>query len=308
MQDIVGKIRVVMGVGAPHIIILLAPAAGHLQETGNNQFIAAAAVSGFAQPVVHFRAAVHAEDHIAHFFIAEIHDLIGEEDAVGGDGEAEILIVELFLLPAVGHQLLDHFKIHQRLPAEEIHFQVLTGAGVLDKKIKSPLAHFIGHQGTFALVFSLPGEAVGAAQIAVMGHMKAEGFYNGLALFEIDGHIFKGIFCEKLVLLFQSLDIIKYVLQIFRSHFRISFLNNGFDLLFRGVFIKADYIIGDVVHIVDAAAVHVENNIIAVQLKGMNHSVCSFPGRPWTTLYRLSVKYSGTAAKALKSDCGVHIH
>ena len=65
------KIRVVMGVGAPHIIILLAPAAGHLQETGNNQFIAAAAVSGFAQPVVHFRAAVHAEDHIAHFFIAE---------------------------------------------------------------------------------------------------------------------------------------------------------------------------------------------------------------------------------------------
>ena len=133
-----------------------------------------------------------------------------------------------------------------------------------------------------------------------MGHMKAEGFYNGLALFEIDGHIFKGIFCEKLVLLLQSLDIIKYVLQIFRSHFRISFLNNGFDLLFRGVFIKANYIIGDVIHIVDAAAVHVENNIIAVQLKGMNHSVCSFPGRPWSTLRRLSVKCSSTAAKALK--------
>ena len=52
-----------------------------------------------------FLAAVQAQNDIVALLVAEINDIVVDEHAVGGHGEAEILVVDLLLLTAVGHQL-----------------------------------------------------------------------------------------------------------------------------------------------------------------------------------------------------------
>ena len=67
------------------------------------------------------------QDHIVHLLVDEIDLVIIEEHAVGGDGKAELLVVFLFHAAGILYHLLDHIKVDERLPAEEVQLQVVDG-------------------------------------------------------------------------------------------------------------------------------------------------------------------------------------
>ena len=136
-----------------------------------------------AEAVVDFLAAVQAQDHVVALLVAEVDDIIVNEHAVGGHGEAEVLIVDLLLLTAVGNQLFDHVKVHQRFAAKKVHFKVAAGAGVFDQEVHGTLAHFKAHQRTVALIAALRSKAVGAVQVAGVCNMQAQGLDHGVAFF-----------------------------------------------------------------------------------------------------------------------------
>ena len=107
-----------------------------------------------------------------HFLVGKLDDVVFDEQAVGGQGEAEILVVELLLLPGVGHHILDHLPVHQRFAAEEVHLQIPAGTGMGNEEINGLLTHFQGHESPVALVLALAGKAVVTGQVAGVGHME----------------------------------------------------------------------------------------------------------------------------------------
>ena len=84
-----------------------------------------------------------------------------------------MLVVDLFLLSSISHQVFHHLPVHQRFSAEEIHFQIMPVPGIGDQEIQRFLSHFKTHKGAPAMVLPFFREAVFAGQIAVMGNMKA---------------------------------------------------------------------------------------------------------------------------------------
>ena len=118
------KIGVCVGEGAPHVIVLSAPGGHQLLKFGDDPL--PAAVSGVVHPVavVDLLAAVQTEHHIAHLPVGKVDHILVDQKAVGGQSKAEILVVFLLNAPGVGHQILDHLEVHQRLAAEEIHLQI----------------------------------------------------------------------------------------------------------------------------------------------------------------------------------------
>ena len=49
----------------------------------------------------------------------------------------------LLLLSSVSYQIFYHLPVHQRLPAEEIYFQIATASGVFDQEIQCFLSDLI---------------------------------------------------------------------------------------------------------------------------------------------------------------------
>ena len=90
--------------------------------------------------------------------------------------------MQLFLFSSVCHQILYHLPVHQRLPAEEIYFQITAVTRILDQKIQRLPAHFIGHQRTSPVIFPLFRKTVFTGQVAVMCDMKAERLYHRFPL------------------------------------------------------------------------------------------------------------------------------
>ena len=105
-------------------------------------------------------AAVQAQHHVVHLLVAELGDLVIQENSVGGEGEAEVLVVNRLLGAGVSHQLLHHVPVHQGLAPEEVHLQVHPAAGAGDEKVQGLLAHLKGHEGPVPVVVALAGKAV----------------------------------------------------------------------------------------------------------------------------------------------------
>ena len=45
----------------------------------------------------------------------------------------------------IGHQLLNHAEIHQRLATEKIYLQILPGSGMRDQEIESLASDVVAH-------------------------------------------------------------------------------------------------------------------------------------------------------------------
>ena len=193
--DVLQKVGVGVGEGPPHIVVLSLPGLHQLLELGND--LLPAAVSCIVHPVavVDLLAAVQTQHHVVALLVAEVDDVVINEHTVGGHGKAEVLVMDLLLLAAVGHQLFDHIKVHQRLTAKEVHFQIAAGAAVLDEEVHGALAHLKAHQGAVAVVASLRGKAVRAAQVAAMGNVQAQSLYHGVAVLEVKSHGFLSVLC-----------------------------------------------------------------------------------------------------------------
>ena len=76
MLHILRKIQIVMGERAAGVIIELPSAVGKLLKFGNNLVIASLSAPVRAHPVVHFLTSVDAENHIRHFLIQKLLDLV----------------------------------------------------------------------------------------------------------------------------------------------------------------------------------------------------------------------------------------
>ena len=147
VEDIVGEVGVVVGVGAAHVVVLVAALLHELLELGHDGIVAAMACIVLAEAVVDLFAAIQTQHHIVALLVAEINHIVIDQHTVGGHGKAEVLVVDLLLLTAVGHQFFDHVKVHQRFAAKEVHFQIAAGAAVLDQEIHGALAHLEAHKG-----------------------------------------------------------------------------------------------------------------------------------------------------------------
>ena len=260
-----------MGKGPPHIVILSFPGFDQLLELRHNPV--PAAVSGIVHPaaVMDFLPSVQAEHHVAHFPVGKIDDVIVNQHAVGGQGEAEILV--LFLLDAAGisHQLLHHVKIHQRFAAEEVHFQVAAGAGMGHKEIQGLFSHLVGHNSPVPVILALAGKAVGAVQVAGMRDVKAQGLdHAGGLLLQFSGHGLKHVRREQGSLFLQGGNLIpalpdfRGILPETGGHFRN-------DLLPGFLLIAADDLIGDLIHHMHRPGAGVNDDIPVVQMITMNH-------------------------------------
>ncbi len=192
MEEVLRKVRVPVGEGAPHIVPGPAPGLHQLLEFGDDAVIAA--VSGVVHPegVVDFFPPVQGEDHVVHLPVGKVDHVLVNQHPVGGEGEAEALVMGLLLGPGIGHQVLHHLPVHQGLAAEEVHLQIRPGPGMGNEKIQGLPAHLEAHEGPAAMtgirsmVVSLAGEAVGAVEVAGVGHVEAEGLYYAA------GALFKG--------------------------------------------------------------------------------------------------------------------
>ena len=76
MKHVVRKVQIVPGECTADIIIHLLSAVRKLLELGDNQVIAAAAVTEGAHLIVDILSSVQAQHHIAHLTVAEFHYLV----------------------------------------------------------------------------------------------------------------------------------------------------------------------------------------------------------------------------------------
>ena len=269
MEDIVGEIGVEMGVGAAHVVALVAALLHELLELGHDGIIAAVARVVLAEAVVDFLAAVEAQDDVVALLVAEVDNVI-----VGGHGKAEVLVVDLLLLAAVGHQLFHHVEVHQRLAAEEIDFEVAAGAGVLDQEIHGPFADLKAHQGAVALIAALRSEAVGAVQVAGVSHMQTQRLDHSVAVLEIEGHVGVGVGAPQLARLFQRGHILQALTQVGLGHIgavAVLFEHGGHDLVCGVLLVHCDDIIRHIIHHMHRAAAGIQHDVITVQLILMYH-------------------------------------
>ena len=274
VEDVVGKVGVVVSVGAAHVVVLVAALLHELLELGHDGVVTAAAGIVLAEAVVHFLAAIQAQHHVVALLVAEVDDIVVDQHTVGGHGKAEVLVVDLLLLTAVGHQFFDHVKVHQRFAAKEVHFQIAAGAAVLDQEIHGALAHLEAHKGAVAVVAALGGKAVGAAQVAGVRHMQAQRLDHGAAVLEVERHVFVDIRAPQLAGLFQAGDVLDALAQVLFGDIRtVAVLchHGGNDLVGSVLGVHGDDVIGHIIHDVHRTAAGVQHDVITIQLILMYH-------------------------------------
>ena len=174
MEYVVGEIGVGVCEGATHVVVFATAGLNNLFEFRDNFIIAAVSGKVHAGQVVDFLPAVQAENHIAHFAVGEIDNIIIDENAVCCQSKSEILAVYLFLLSGICHELFYNIPVHKGLTAKEVHFKIPAAAGILDEEVQCAFSDFKTHERLIPMVFSLTCEAVGAVEIAGVGNMEAE--------------------------------------------------------------------------------------------------------------------------------------
>ena len=137
-----------------------------------------------------FLSPVDAQHDICHLFIAEFYDLIIQQNAVRRQRKAEFLVMQLFLLSSVFYKVFYDLPVHQRFSAEKIHFQIPSGPGICNQKVKRLFADLIAHERAASVVLSLFRKTVPAGKVAVMRNMQAQRFYYSFACLIINDRIF----------------------------------------------------------------------------------------------------------------------
>ena len=121
-----------MGISAADVIIAFPAALCELLKLRDDRIVAAASLIIHAEAVVHLFAAVDTHDDVLHFAVGEFNHIVVNIDAVGGQREAETLMMRRFQTAAVADEFFDDLPVHQRFAAEKVHLQIGMIAGVFD--------------------------------------------------------------------------------------------------------------------------------------------------------------------------------
>ena len=112
-----------------------------------------------------------------------------------------------------------------------------------------------------------------------MGHVEAQGLQHGLGVLEgLLLHVLPQVLGEELPGGLQGVDVLQAGQNLPLVHVRpVAVLGQhpGDDLLPGGGLVQGDDVIGHLVHQVDRAAVHVQDDVVAVEFVLMDHR--SFP-------------------------------
>ena len=129
MDHIFCEIEIFLCEGAAYIILIELPIAALFNEPlvfRHDGTIATAAVHTEAKRIINLFAPINRENDIGHFTVDVIDFVICQQQAGGGDREAEIFVMLLFDRTGLCHHLLNDLKIHQRLTAKEIQLQIMA--------------------------------------------------------------------------------------------------------------------------------------------------------------------------------------
>ena len=177
-----------------------------------------------------------------------------------------MLVFLFFDAAGIGDQLLDHVKVHQRLAAEKVHLQIMSGPGVFHQKVQRTLTHLKTHQRTITMVFSLTGKAVGAIEIAGVGNVQAKRLnHAGGPGFQFTRHGRKGILGKQLSRRFQLDNLVVTFADLIRRHAVCSLILFP-QLFYDGVtglcFKQSNHIVSQFVHGMYRTGANVQHNII----------------------------------------------
>ena len=280
-----------MGKRTTHVVVLPLTCLHQLLKLGHDPIPTAVARIVYAETVVDLLAPIEAQHHVAALAVGKIDHIVVDLQAVGGEGKAEILMFLLLNGAGIGHQVLHHLEVHQRLTAEEVHLQVAAAAGVLHKEIQRTLTHLKAHDGTLTVILALTCKAVGAVEVAGMGHMEAQGLHHTRRLFlQLTCHRLKGVGGKELSRLLQgnhlSIALGKVSLRNVLTA-AVFLLHGGEDLFLRMRFKQTDDVVGHLVHHMDSPRTHIQHHIVTAQFILMNHSIVS-PLRSYQKKCRLN--------------------
>ena len=275
MENILGKIGVEVGKGAAHVVALPAAPVNELLEIGNDPVIASAAGIVPAETIVDLFAAVQAQDHVVALFVGPLDDLIGDSDAVCGQCKTEILVFFFFNGTRIGDQLFTDFKVNQGFPAEKVDLQIAAHSGIFHQKIQGSFPCLKSHKTVLSVEIALGCKAVAAVEVAGVGDQQAQGLDDCISLLEIKCLVGKSLFGKQLSRSPQLPDILEAFGDLrIRNPLPLSltvlpvpvFCQEGLpDLLRVHALVRhADGIVGLLVSDMDAAAVHIQNNMVAI--------------------------------------------
>ena len=274
VDDVLGEIPVVTGEGTTQVVVLVTTSSHQLLELGENYIVAALAVDGGAHVVVDLRAAIQREHGVGHVLVDVIDGLIVQQDAVGGDGEPEVLVVLLLQGTGVVHGGLDGVHGHEGLAAEEVHLDVVALAGAGDDEVNGLLGglHIHGHAVAGTEVAG-GGKAVLATQVAVVGDVEAQGLDGGILLHEHSGlRVDVGIVREEKPLLLQLVEIVPGAVE--RLAVVLGQLGSHLvgAVLCHGAVQQGQQVVSGLVQHMHGTAVHIHRDIRIQTVKSMYHN------------------------------------
>ena len=239
-------------------------------ELRNDGVIAAGACDGLAELIVDLAAAVERQNAVVHVLIDVPALVLVEQQAVGGDGEAELLAVLLLDGARVIDRLGNGVPRHERLAAEEVHLDVAALARTRDNEVDR-LLRDLGRHDLAALTKVAGGrEAVFAAQIAVVRDVQAERL-DRCADRNIAADVNVVVLREKLACLFQLVQLAVCLAHVVRRVLRQR-LDNALRALLGHVLVdQTGNRIADIVEQMDCAGVDVQDKVQTFFLVTMDH-------------------------------------
>ena len=239
-------------------------------ELRHDGVIAARTGYRLAELVVDLTAAVERQHAVVHVLIDILALVLIEQQTVGGDGEAELLVILLLQAAGIIDRLGNGIPRHERLATEEIDLDVVTHAGTRDNKVDGLLGD-LGRHDLAALTKVAGGcKAVLAAQVAVVRYMQAQSLDRCIHR-NVAAYVDVVILREQLTGLFQLVQLVICLADLVRGVVR-----QGVDDALRTgithVFIQqSGHCIADIIEQMYRARVDIEHEIQPFFLITMNH-------------------------------------
>ena len=206
---------------------------------------------------MHFLAPVQAENDVFHLLVEELRHIVLEQKPVRGEGEQELFAPLCRLFLSVIDGFLYDVEIHERLAAEKVRFEDLAVARIFDEEVDGLFGDFQAHELAAGVVGALVGEAVFAAQVAVVTDVQAE----RLDLVRLDG-VRLDLLREQKPLLLQFGEVGLVFLALFGG-------DGGSIHLFSQLFAQDERAF--FVAFVQRRAARIEYVIIVFEIENVNH-------------------------------------